>query len=177
MLKEYIIFFTSLIGTTLILLGTSNKEIIPSTIKNEVPVRGGQVLIDPALYPYYIEFAQRIALEGINPDVRQDIVSITMGRLPSGVLGIAMGMWVDNAISTIINIELWNELTPLQKRALVWHELAHDVFNVEHGEIALMATSMDRINPDNIEEMINELIKYVKDGRKKENGRSECSIH
>jgi len=136
----------------------------PTTIKNEVETRSANVLIDPRLRPYYVEIAQRLNLEGINPP-RQNMVSVTVGTLPKGILGIAMGMWVDNVINVIISEAYWYKLSESQRRALLWHELAHDVFNVEHGSVEVMSTSMAKIDTSNIDNMIAELITYIKHGR------------
>ena len=136
----------------------------PSTIKNNVEVRSANVLIDPRLRPYYVEVAQKLNLEGINP-ARQQMVSVTIGTLPEGILGIAMGMFVDNVVNVIISDAYWYKLSEAQRRALLWHELAHDLFNVKHGSVEIMSTSMAKINTDNIEVMIDELINYIKNGR------------
>lgn len=139
----------------------------PTTIKKEVETRSANVLIDPRLRPYYVKIAQRLNLEGINPP-RQNMVSLTIGTLPQGVLGIAMGMFVDNVINVIISEAYWYKLSEPQRMALLWHELAHDVFNVEHGSVEIMSTSMSKIDTSNIDNMVIELINYIKNGRQKE---------
>jgi hypothetical protein len=159
----FIAFIALFVGANVYLTQESNRN-HPSTIKKEVATRGMNVLIDPRLRPYYIEVAQRLNLEGINPN-RQQAISITVGTLPSGVLGIAMGMFVDNVVTVIISDAYWYKLSESQRRALLWHELAHDLFNVEHGSVEIMSTSMSKIDTNNIDQMVAELINYIKNGR------------
>lgn len=156
----FITFIALFIGAGVYLTHESNK-VIKSTIKNEVATRGMNVLIDPRLRPYYIEVAQRLNLEGINPN-RQQAISITVGTLPEGVLGIAMGMFVDNVVTVIISDAYWYKLSESQRRALLWHELAHDLFNVEHGSVEIMSTSMAKIDITNVDSMVKELIIYIR---------------
>jgi len=134
------------------------------TIKTEVATRGINVMIDPRLRPYYVEVAQRLNLENINPP-RQQALSVIMGTLPEGVLGVAMGMFVDNVINVIISEAYWYKLSEPQRKALLWHELAHDIYNVEHGSVEIMSTSMASIDTNNVDQMVDELIKYIKNGR------------
>ena len=165
MRKTLLIIIVIAFAGVLTILEAGKKIQKAATIKKEIPVRGISVLIDPRLRPYYIEVAQRLNLEGINPN-RQKGISITIGSLPKGVLGIAMGMFIDEVVNVIISTDYWFKLSESQKRALIWHELAHDMFNVEHGSVEIMSTSMAKINTNNIDELIKELIKHIQDVRK-----------
>jgi len=159
------IYFAFIVAVITVFGISSNESysLRPSTIK-KVESKRMLVLIDPRLRPYYLEVAQRLNLEGINPN-RQDAISIMMGALPKGILGMALGMFVDNVTNVMISEAYWYGLSEPQRRALLWHELAHDLFNVEHGSVEIMTTSMARIDMNNIDQMVDELINYIKNGR------------
>jgi hypothetical protein len=59
---------------------------------------------------------------------------LKFGDLPEGVLGLANGM-DDNCIEKItISSKEWNRSNDWKRLWVVYHEIAHDVFGVKHGE-------------------------------------------
>lgn len=96
--------------------------------------------VHPYLRPYYNEFKE---LTGhVNTS---EVIVMEFSRLmPQGVLGVAVGMNAEGTILVKINANYWSKLTDNQKWYLVMHELAHDILNLEHGDIILMETPMPR---------------------------------
>ena len=95
----------------------------------------------------------------INPDV----VSIDLSDIYKyrGVIGIAEGMRYD-IIFVRIDRRFWRSSTIQQKRSLIFHELCHDMFDLEHGSINLMNPKLENITKQEFELQKIELIKYLK---------------
>ena len=95
--------------------------------------------IDPELREYYMDFKQDI--EGIGLELENDNISfcIVLGRTPLNVAGIAIGMDNKYAVNIVIDINLWRFLNKKERKALVYHEMAHDVFRLEHNSCSLMS--------------------------------------
>ena len=116
------------------------------------------------LQPYLMEFDRVMHDAGI--DVKYgSLVVIKFVPLRTGLLGVAWGM---NHDVTIIHINpvLWATLSHQDKRMVMFHELAHDVFNLKHWSTLIMnpvkPQLLDKAFVDNA---INLLIKHIKDGR------------
>jgi Zn-dependent peptidase ImmA (M78 family) len=85
------------------------------------------------------------------------------------LLGTAKGMLHDDLVYVKINPREWGRLSHKQRRHTIFHELSHDLFNTEHTfEIELMKpaipTDAESFAMD-IEKAIDELMKYIKNGR------------
>ena len=52
----------------------------------------------------------------------------------SDASGMAIGMDDDSKIEIYIDYDDWNDLTRYEKRKLLYHELLHDCYNLEHVE-------------------------------------------
>jgi len=59
-------------------------------------------------------------------------VSITFSTLQDGVLGVAMGMNNDRVINVLIDRDNWFIASPATRWYVLYHELGHDVLNLEH---------------------------------------------
>ena len=76
-------------------------------------------------------------------------------------------MDIDNITSIDINETAFWYLTKNQRRFLVYHELSHDIFNLEHHSTPIMTTPMPGyIDQVMIEIMIDRLINHLKDENK-----------
>lgn len=96
--------------------------------------------VHPYLKPYYEEFLELTGYAN-----KEEIIVMEFSKLmPYGVLGIAIGMDVDNVIYIKINADHWHELSENQRYVLLMHELAHDALNWEHESNILMETPMSR---------------------------------
>jgi hypothetical protein len=52
----------------------------------------------------------------------------------SDFVGYAIGMDDDKKIEIYLNYNYWTKLTPSEKREVMYHELLHDCYNLEHVE-------------------------------------------
>ena len=62
--------------------------------------------------------------------------------MPVTTLGWALGMNVDNVTHVEINARTFEYLSRSQREFLLFHELSHDLFNLEHFSTPLMYTPM-----------------------------------
>ena len=123
-----------------------------------------------ALKPYVFEYLKTLEENNIEYKKQSFIVVFDLDITRTDLLGQAKGMYNDNLVYVKINSKLWVTLTRKQKRHVIFHELSHDMFNIEHTEeIELMKPSMSSPAESfkmNISKEIKTLIKYIKDGRK-----------
>ena len=122
------------------------------------------IAINTLLAPYVLEYKVLLEEGGVDVPWGSDLVRVKFGStLPKGILGIAWGMNIDNITFVEINFKSWIFLSHEQKRLVIFHELTHDVFNLEHFEITLMNTPMPKIvTKEFVDVWMKELILYVK---------------
>lgn len=122
------------------------------------------IAINSLLGPYVLEYKVMLEESDIDIPWGSDLVRIKFGMtMPNKVLGIAWGMDIDNITFIEINFKSWIRLTHEQKRLVMFHELTHDVFNLEHFDVALMNTPMPKnITKQKVDLWMEELIQYVK---------------
>lgn len=95
--------------------------------------------IDPELREYYMDFREDIESIGLEIDNDNISFSIVLGRTPFNVAGIAIGMDNKYAVNIVIDIYIWGRLSKSERKALVYHEMAHDVFGLKHNSCSLMS--------------------------------------
>jgi len=101
------------------------------------------VRVHRAFYPQVREYIAVLESEGVDITFGKDLCTIDFSStLPRNILGIAWGMNVDNVTHVEINEFTWWNLSYNQKKFLIWHELSHDVFNLEHYSTLMMSTPM-----------------------------------
>ena len=61
-------------------------------------------------------------------------IDATFEILDKGVLGLSMGIFDNDKIILKINAEEWKNATSLERWYTIYHELGHDVLNLQHGE-------------------------------------------
>tara|TARA_R110000744_G_scaffold16476_2_gene45394 strand:+ start:443 stop:922 length:480 start_codon:yes stop_codon:yes gene_type:complete len=121
--------------------------------------------VDRPLQPYLMEFDRVMNDAGIDVRYGSLVVIKFLPNMRAGLLGVAWGM---NHDVTVIHINpvLWAKLSHQDRRMVMFHELAHDVFNLKHWSTLLMnpvkPQLLDKAFVDNA---INLLIKHIKDGR------------
>lgn len=122
------------------------------------------VVVNSLLSPYVLEYKAILEEGGVDIPWGKDLVRVTFGvELPQQVLGVAWGMDVDNITLVEINFGNWLQLTHEQRRLVMFHELTHDVFNLEHFDIVLMNTPMpENITKQKVDLWMEELIEYLK---------------
>ena len=115
--------------------------------------------IDPLAIEYVLDFQRDINSIGLELQNDNKSFSVIIGRLPIRVAGIAIGMMNEEAVNVVLNIEVWNRCSKAEKKALVYHELAHDVFGLEHNTCDLMSGSLRAITDDMVKELLDTLTK------------------
>lgn len=65
--------------------------------------------------------------------------------------GIAIGMNDDSKIEIYLNHKDWNKLTSSEKRKLLYHELIHDCYNLDHVENSCDIMASQLINCPNLD--------------------------
>ena len=123
--------------------------------------------VNKQLEPFVVEYIKLLEDAGIKLPFGKDLLIIDFtSSLPFRVLGVAWGMNIDNITFIQINRNYWNHLNKQQKRFLMFHELSHDVFNLEHFDVKLMNTpipSEDVLTKEYVDSLMNELIKHLKE--------------
>ena len=140
-------------------LTTSNRKVDSYTKTREV-------MVDPLLQSYVLEFHDAMSNAGIEINYGSIVVIKFSSHMNPKVLGMAIGMTHDTSTIININSRLFFSLTHQQRRLLIFHEMAHDVFNLYHGSIGLMDTPMPKyVTKDMVDGHLLELIKHIKNGR------------
>ena len=95
------------------------------------------------LQPYVFEYLNTLEKYDIKFKKQSFIVVFDSDIMRTPLVGQAKGMFNDDLVYVKINPKLWSYLTIKQKRHLIFHELSHDIFNIEHTEkVELMKPSM-----------------------------------
>jgi uncharacterized protein (UPF0264 family) len=115
--------------------------------------------IDPSVMDYVLDYERDIKSIGLSLKNDNVSFSIIVGRLPIRVAGIAIGMFNDKAVNVVLNVAIWDSLSRAEKKALVYHELSHDVFGLEHGTCDLMSGSLREITDEMVKELLDTLTK------------------
>tara|TARA_R110000803_G_scaffold24638_3_gene59224 strand:- start:3242 stop:3703 length:462 start_codon:yes stop_codon:yes gene_type:complete len=122
--------------------------------------------ISKELQPYVKEVLITLDYHDIQFKKQSFIVVFDADIMRTDTIGMAKGMDNDNLVYVIVNPILWGKLTVKQRRHLMFHELAHDIFNTEHTiEVELMrpsmATPLQSLYMD-IDKEIGLLMKHIK---------------
>jgi len=115
--------------------------------------------IDPSVIEYVLDYERDIRSIGLELQNDNVSFSVIVGRLPIRVAGIAIGMMNDKAVNVVLNVAIWDSLSKAEKKALVYHELSHDVFGLRHGTCDLMSGSLREITDDMVKELLDTLTK------------------
>ena len=122
--------------------------------------------ISRELQPYVFEYMNTLEEFGIEFKKQSFIVVFDADIMRTNLVGQAKGMFNDDLIYVKVNPKLWNQLTVKQKKHLIFHELSHDIFNIEHTEkIKLMNSSMPSPQASfamNIQQEIINLMMYIR---------------
>ena len=99
--------------------------------------------ISKELQPYVREVLTTLKFHDIEFKKQSFIVVFDADIMRTNLVGQAKGMDNDSLVYVIINPNLWGKLTVKERRHLIFHELAHDIFNTEHTfDVELMKPSM-----------------------------------
>ena len=127
--------------------------------------------VDNELIPYVAKFELELSKRGVEIEWNYQDIRIKFSNIRrADILGIAYGMNDNTNISIGINIHTWKYLSHNQKLWVMWHELAHDLFNYKHYDIELMITSVpEYVGQSDLNRVVNELAKDLLDNQNKWN--------
>lgn len=122
------------------------------------------------LQPYVFMYLETLKRYDIKFKKQSFIVVFDADIMRTNLVGQAKGMFNDNLVYIKINPQVWGSLTPKLRKHLLFHELSHDLFNTEHTlAIELMKPSMPSPSESfvmDIDKEIDELMKYIKNGKR-----------
>ena len=138
----------------------------PELEKPEEPKATYTFELSKELQPYVFEYMNTLEEFGIEFKKQSFIVVFDADIMRTNLVGQAKGMFNDDLIYVKVNPKLWNQLTVKQRKHLIFHELSHDIFNIEHTEkIKLMNDSMPSPQASfamNIQQEIINLMMYIR---------------
>ena len=161
---KYVLTIVGWLGIALVLMLLVRRG---AAIYNQSMERSNEtevVVINSLLSPYVLEYKAILEEGGVDIPWGKDLVRVTFGvELPQQVLGVAWGMDVDNITLVEINFGNWLQLTHEKRRLLIFHELTHDIYNIEHFDISLMNTPMpENVTKLKVDTWMQELVKHLK---------------
>ena len=113
--------------------------IVATLIINEPVVDESKVFVrDAELREYTIDFLNGLDEYDIDYDKSIPVAVRFSKVMDMSVAGAAMGMMKENEINVIVNEKTWKYLSKEQKRWLIYHELAHDMFDLRHWSTPIM---------------------------------------
>ena len=122
--------------------------------------------ISKELQPYVREVLTTLKFHNIEFKKQSFIVVFDADIIRTPLAGQAMGMDNDDLVYVLINPVIWSKLTVKERRHVIFHELAHDIFNTEHTfDVELMKPSMPSHSQSyymNINKEIRLLMEHIK---------------
>ena len=118
-----------------------------------------QYVIDPSIVEYVLDFQRDVESVGLAIENDNISFSVILGKLPKNVAGMAIGMFNPYCVNIIISEDIWRLLDRSEKKALIYHELAHDVFELHHNTCRVMTGSLRGFGPSAYKELLDTLTK------------------
>ena len=119
-----------------------------------------QYVIDPSIVEYVLDFQRDVESVGLAIENDNISFSVILGKLPNNVAGMAIGMFNPYCVNIILDEEIWRVLSRSERKALVYHELAHDVFELHHNTCDIMSGGLRPITNGMIKELLDTLTKH-----------------
>ena len=120
------------------------------------------VRIDDPFKGYYKLYTERLESEGIDIPKGDVLIQYNSFLRKTKYLGVARGMWMPNLVFININPN-WNNRDMSTRKWVMFHELTHDIFNIEHGEIDLMAARCpEYLSRYDVDDAMDELVQFLK---------------
>lgn len=121
-----------------------------------------QVRIDEPFKGYYKLYTERLAAEGIQIPTGAILIQYKKSLRKTKYLGVARGMWNPAIVNIQVNPN-WKNRDMSTRKWVMFHELTHDMFNIEHNEISLMANKCpDYLSRYDVEDAMDELVEFLK---------------
>ena len=125
--------------------------------------------VNKELQPYVKEVLKSLEFHDIEFKKQSFVVVFDADLIRTPIAGRALGMDNDDLVYVIINPLMWGKLTVKERRHVIFHELSHDIFNIEHTNlIELMRPSMPSPSESKYMRMNKQiyiLMKYIKNGQ------------
>lgn len=116
--------------------------------------------IEKDFVPYVSNFHKYLIKNGVDSDWTQRIV-VVYGDTGEAA-GIAHGRG-EYGVFIRINKDTWSTLSAEQKHWVIYHEMAHDMFDLAHGDIKLMNPKASRnVSFNQFDSARKQFIKFVK---------------
>jgi hypothetical protein len=116
--------------------------------------------IEKDFVPYVSNFHKYLIKNGVEADFTQRLV-IVYGDTGEAT-GVAHGRG-EHGVFIRINKNIWHTLSTEQKHWVIYHELAHDMFDLGHGNIKLMNPEASRnVSFTKFDNARKEFIEHVK---------------
>jgi hypothetical protein len=155
------------IFTALILIGcNAPKEVVPKPMYTHS--------INQTLKPYVFEYLAVLEENNIKFKNQSFIVMFDVDMNRSSYAGQARGMFNDNLVFVAINPKAFFSMSEKERMILIFHELSHDVFKIEHTpDIKLMRPKMmspieaHELDFDEEVKILMGYIKIKRDGKQK----------
>ena len=118
--------------------------------------------IDSRLKPYVQEYFDMLDNNNIEYNTPTVLINVSQPLKGTSYLGVAKGMNNDDIVYVTISPKFFNLSTNV-KKWVMYHELSHDIFNLRHGSIKLMAKRAPiYVDVNILEGAKRELIKHLK---------------
>ena len=131
----------SLKGSTSALNKIINTKIKPSS-KNQFEYKYNMGLSNMNAFDYegyiykFIEDAKKN--HGLNFDYAKKSILTVSKRLDDNIIAVALASDDDNSVVIAIDPESWSKASQAKRWYIIYHELGHDILNLEHGECGPM---------------------------------------
>ena len=121
-----------------------------------------QVRIDEPFKGYYKLYTERLEAAGIEVPKGHILIQYSKPLRKTKYLGVARGMWNPSIVNIKVNPN-WKNRDMATRKWVMFHELTHDMFNIEHNEISLMANKCpDYLSRYDVEDAMDELVEFLK---------------
>ena len=121
--------------------------------------------VDVTYNKYVVEFIEELEEEGIDiPNQIRWTIGEDISLFRTSILGWALGMNDDRQVN--IRMHPLNKFKSEDEiRFILWHELAHDIFNIKHDTMLLMKTTSSKTDAYIFPAAKIEFIQYLKNNR------------
>jgi hypothetical protein len=130
-MKKFITILISIVVTTILIFGLFNI----SENKTIEPVRNLSYESNEEIKPYIDKFFRDLNNHGLTPVIPQDFIvkfsDLESHKNTSHTHGISFGYKDDDRVEIYINKNSWNSFNKTQKYYIVYHELSHDILNLD----------------------------------------------
>lgn len=140
-----------------------------TTLKGEVEETKAIVSISSewTFLKYIKDFVETAEENGVDVEyIYHGSIDIFFDSLDDEI-AVALGLDDDTMVAIQIDPSEWNKLSNQEKREIMFHELGHDVLNLEHGEGIMNADTIASTTPKSLDSLIVKMFNNYKEQTKK----------